>query len=62
MVSAGPAARVAILPATQQAPLDPAVHFVVPAAETTRRHTARPNHFFAPTAPPLFLRHCAFLI
>ncbi len=62
VVSAGPAARVAILPATQPAPLDPAVHFVVPAAETTRRHTARPNHFFAPTAPPLFLRHCAFLI
>ncbi len=62
VVSAGPAARVAILPATQQAPLDPAVHFVVPTAETTRRHTARPHHFVAPTAPPLFLRHCAFLI
>lgn len=62
VVAAGPAARVAVLPATEQAPLDPAVPFVVLTDEATPHRATRPNLFFAPAAPPLFVRYCAFLI
>lgn len=62
VVSAGPAARAAILPAPEQVPLDTTVHFVVPAVEATAPRADRPNLLVAPAAPPLFVRHCALLI
>jgi hypothetical protein len=62
VVSAGPAARVAILLAPEQAPLDAAVHFVVARVEAAAPRAARPNPVVATAAPPLFVRHCALLI
>ncbi len=62
VVSAGPVARVAILPALEQAPLDTTVHFVVSTVESAAPRADRWNPLFAPVAPPLFVRHCAFLI
>ncbi len=62
MVSAGPAARVAILHAPEQAPLDTAVHFVVSTVESAAPRADRLPPLFAPATPPLFVRHCALLI
>ena len=62
MASAGPVARVAILPVPEQAPLHTTVHFVVPTFESAAPRADRPNLFFAPVAQPLFVRYCAFLI
>lgn len=63
MVSAGPAARVAVLTAPEQAPLDTSAHTIAPTVdEAAPIHAGRPNVFVAPTALPLFVRHCALLI
>lgn len=62
MVSAGPVARVAILLAPEQAPLDATVHFVVSTVESAAPRADRLNPRFAPATPPLFVRHCALLI
>jgi hypothetical protein len=62
VVAAGPVARAAILPAPEQAPLDAAVPFVLPAVEADSPHADRPGLLVAPVTPPLFVRHCAFLI
>lgn len=62
VVCAGPAARVAILCAPEQAPLDTAVHFVVSTVEAVSTRADRPTLLVKPAAPPLFVRHCAFLI
>lgn len=61
VVSAGPASRVAILSAPEQAPLDTAVPFVIPTVEPVPACTDRPHCLVSPAAP-LFVRHCAFLI
>lgn len=62
VVSAGPAARVAILCVPEQAPFDTVVHFVVSTVEAVQPRAARPNLLVNPVAPPLFVRHCALLI
>jgi hypothetical protein len=62
VVAAGPSARVTVLPAVEQAPLDTAVHFVVPVVDVTTLLADRPNFLVAPAAPPLFVCHCALLI
>lgn len=62
LVSAGPAARVAVLPALEQAPLDTPAHFVVTVVEATAIRAGRPGLVMAPPTPPLFMRHCALLI
>ena len=62
VVSAGPVARVAILLAPEQVPLDTTIHFVVSTVEPAAPRPDRRNPLFAPVAPPLFVRHCALLI
>ena len=62
VVSAGPAARVALAPVPEQAPLDTAVPFVVSTVEGVSTRVDRPALLVKPAAPPLFVRHCAFLI
>lgn len=62
VVSAGPAARMTVLTAPEQAPLDTTGRPVVLTTEATSPRTERSNLLVAPTAPPLFVRHCALLI
>jgi hypothetical protein len=62
VVSAGPVARVVILLAPEQAPLDTTVNFVVSTVESAAPRADRLNPLFAPVTPPLFVRHCALLI
>lgn len=62
MVSAGPAARVALAPVPEQAPLDTAVPFVVSTVEGVSTRVDRQILLVKPSARPLFVRHCAFLI
>lgn len=61
VVTAGPSARAVILSAPEQAPLITTVHFVVPTVEVALPRADRQN-LPAPTALPLFVRYCAFLI
>lgn len=62
VASAGPEARAVILPATEQVAPATAVHFVLLTDEVTCRRANRPDPFFTASAPPLFVRYCAFLI
>lgn len=62
MVSAGPAARVALAPVPERAPLDTAVLSLVSTVEGVSTRDERPTLLVKPAAPPLFVRHCAFLI
>lgn len=62
VVSAGPAARVALPSAPEQAQFDTAAPFVVSTVEGFSTRAARPALLVKPAAPPLFVRHCAFLI
>jgi hypothetical protein len=62
VVSAGPEARAAILPAAEQAAADTAVHFGLLIVEASSPRAVVANLLVAPSAPPLFVRHCALLI
>jgi hypothetical protein len=61
-VSAGPVGRVAILTVAEQAPLDTAVQFVALSAEVAVRRSDQSDLSPPSAGPPLFVRHCAFLI
>jgi hypothetical protein len=62
IVSAGPLARTAILPAPEQAPPPASVHFVVPTEPAAPDIAAVATPAFTSPSPPLFVRHCAYLI
>lgn len=62
VVSAGPEARAAIVPAAEEVLPDSAIHFVVLSDEATQWRAVRHEPFVITPSAPLFLRHCAFLI
>ena len=62
VVSAGPDARAAILPATEEALPDSIVLFIVPTDEATQCRADRHEPLVITPSAPLFLRHCALLI
>lgn len=62
VVSAGPLARVVILHAPEQIPLETVFQFVVTTIEATSPRPCRPTFLATLAAPPLFVRHCALLI
>lgn len=62
VLSVGPEARLAILPAPEEVLPATDIYFVVRTGESTRYPAARHEPIIIKSNTPLFLRHCAFLI